>query len=132
MATPKGGYFGKILEIDLTKQQFKTRPLTDETARAYIGGAGLGAFYLYTEMKPKADALGEDAPIFFGTGPLNGTFCVATRTSVVNKSPYTGLLSHAEVGGHLGNEIKWAGWDGIFIRGKSKKPVWLFDQGRQG
>jgi aldehyde:ferredoxin oxidoreductase len=126
MAAPKGGYFGKILEIDLTKQQFKTRPLTDEIARAYIGGAGLGAYYLYTEMKPKADALGEDAPIFFGTGPLNGTFCVATRTSVVNKSPYTGLLSHAEVGGHLGNEIKWAGWDGILIRGKSKKPVWLF------
>jgi aldehyde:ferredoxin oxidoreductase len=36
MAAPKGGYFGKILEIDLTKQQFKTRPLSDETARTYI------------------------------------------------------------------------------------------------
>ncbi|HOP36247.1 MAG TPA: aldehyde ferredoxin oxidoreductase N-terminal domain-containing protein, partial [Syntrophales bacterium] len=126
MAASKGGYFGRILEIDLSKQQFKARPLSDELARTYIGGAGLGAYYLFTEMKANADSLGEDAPIFIGTGPLNGTYCVSTRMSIVNKSPYTGLLSHAEVGGHTGNEIKWAGWDGILIKGKSKKPVWLF------
>ena len=30
MAAPKGGNFGKVLEIDLSKQTYKTRPVSDE------------------------------------------------------------------------------------------------------
>lgn len=126
MAAPKGGYFGKILEIDLTNHKSKVRKITDEECRKYIGGAGMGAYLLYNDLKAKHDAWAEDSGIFIGPGPLNGTFCVSTRISFVNKSPYTGLLSHAEVGGHFPNEVKWAGWDGIYIKGKSKKPVALF------
>ena len=126
MAAPKGGYFGKILEIDLTNQKFKARKLSDEECRKYIGGAGMGAYLLYNDLKAKHDPLAADSGIFIGPGPLNGTYCVSTRISFVNKSPYTGLLSHAEVGGHFPNEVKWAGWDGIYIKGKSKKPVALF------
>jgi len=126
MAAPKGGYFGKILEIDLTKQKYKTRPLSEEECRKYIGGAGMGAYLLYSNLKQGHDPKAEDSPIFIGTGPLNGTYCVSTRISFVNKSPYTGLLSHAEVGGHFPGEVKWAGWDGIYITGKSKKPVALY------
>ncbi|MCK9230403.1 MAG: hypothetical protein M0Q23_07905 [Syntrophales bacterium] len=128
MATPNGGYFGKVLEIDLTKQTSKVRPLSDETARKFMGGCGLGAYYIASEYKAGKDPLAEDAFIFIGTGPLNGTFCVATRTSFVNINPHNGLLSHAEVGAHFGNEIKWAGWDGIYITGRSAQPVWLYIQ----
>ncbi|HOO37497.1 MAG TPA: aldehyde ferredoxin oxidoreductase N-terminal domain-containing protein, partial [Deltaproteobacteria bacterium] len=117
MAAPKGGYFGKILEIDLTNQKFKARKLSDEECRKYIGGAGMGAYLLYNDLKAKHDPLAADSGIFIGPGPLNGTYCVSTRISFVNKSPYTGLLSHAEVGGHFPNEVKWAGWDGIYIKG---------------
>ncbi len=126
MAVPKGGNFGKILEIDLSTQKYKVRKLSDEECRKYIGGAGMGAYLLYNELKKGSDAYAENSPIYIGVGPLNGTYCVSTRASWVNKSPYTGLLSHAEVGGHFPNEIKWAGWDGIYITGKSKKPVFLY------
>jgi aldehyde:ferredoxin oxidoreductase len=51
--------------------------------------------------------------------------CVSPRTSIVNKNPYTGLLNHGECGAHLASEIKWAGWDGIYIKGRAKKPVWF-------
>jgi len=125
MTAPKGGYFGKILEVDLSKGEIKTRPLSDELARKFIGGSGLGAYYATSEYKAHHDPYAEDSFIFVGPGPLNGTFCPGTRASFVNQSPYTGLISHAEVGGHFGSEIKWAGWDGIYIKGKSKKPVWL-------
>ncbi len=128
MAAPKGGYFGKVLEIDLSKQTTNVRELNDEVARKYLGGSGLGAYYLASEYKAGKDPLDEDAFILIAPGPLNGTYCVSTRTSFINKSPYTGLLSHAEVGAHLGNEIKWAGWDGIYIKGRSAKPVWLYIQ----
>ncbi len=126
MTAPKGGNFGKILEIDLSRQKYKTRKISDDECRKYIGGAGMGGYFLTSEYKAHHDPLAEDSFIFIGVGPLNGTYCVSTRTSIVNMSPYTGLLSHAEVGAHLGNEIKWAGWDGIYIKGRSKKPVYLY------
>lgn len=125
MAAPKGGYFGKILEIDLTKKEYKARKVSDETYRKYIGGSGLGAYFLFDELSAKVDPLSQDNFIFFGVGPLNGTYCPSTRLNITFKSPHTGLFGHAEVGGGFGNEIKWAGWDGILVKGKSRLPVWL-------
>jgi aldehyde:ferredoxin oxidoreductase len=125
MTAPRGGYFGRVLEVDLSRNLTKVRELPDGLARKYIGGAGLGGHFLTTEYGAGHDPGAEDSFIFIGPGPLNGTYCPSTRTSIVNQSMYTGLLSHAEVGGHFGNEIKWAGWDGIYITGRAKKPVWL-------
>ncbi|MGO9136549.1 MAG: aldehyde ferredoxin oxidoreductase family protein [Syntrophales bacterium] len=125
MTAPRGGCFGKVLEIDLSKHTYKTREVPDEIYQKAIGGNGLGAYFMTTEYKAHKDPLAEDAFIYVGPGPLNGTFCVSTRTSFANMSPYTGFISHAEAGAHFGNEIKWAGWDGIYIKGRSRKPVWL-------
>ncbi len=126
MAAPRGGNFGKVLEIDLSKKTFKTRTIPEETYRQFLGGAGMGDHFLLTEYKAHQDPLAENSFLYLGAGPLNGTYCPSTRMSVVNMSPYTKRLSHAEVGAHIGAEIKWAGWDGIYIRGKSKKPVWIY------
>ncbi len=126
MATSRGGYFGKVLEIDLSKKTFKTRTVPEDVYNNFLGGAGMGDYFLLQEYKAHQDPLTEDSFLYLGAGPLNGTYCSATRMSVVHMSPYTKRLSHAEVGAHIGAEIKWAGWDGIYIRGKSKKPVWLY------
>lgn len=126
MAASRGGYFGKVLEIDLSKKTFKTRTVPDDVYRNFLGGAGMGDYFLLQEYKAHKDPLAEDSFLYLGAGPLNGTYCPATRMSVVHMSSYTKRLSHAEVGAHIGAEIKWAGWDGIYIRGKSKKPVWLY------
>lgn len=125
MATPNGGCFGKILEIDLSSQKTKVRSVSDETYRAYMGGSGLGAFLLYTELQAGTDPLSPESFIFFAAGPLNGTYCPSTRLSIAFKSPHTGIFGHSEVGGAIANEIKWAGWDAILVRGRSPKPVWL-------
>ncbi len=125
MAAPKGGNFGKVLEIDLSTLTYKTRPVSEEILQQYIGGRGLGAYYAVTEYKAGKNPLDEDAFVFVGPGPLSGTMSVSYRTCFVNKNPLTGLLSHAETGAHLAGEIKWAGWDGIYIKGRAKKPVWF-------
>ena len=125
MSAPKGGYFGKILEIDLSKKKFKTRSISEEMYRKYIGGSGMGAYFLFNELKAGVDPLSPDNFLFLGTGALNGTYCPSTRLSLAFKSPHTGIFGHSEVGGAFGNEIKWAGWDGILIKGKSSQPVWL-------
>jgi len=125
MTTPKGGNFGKVLEIDLSKQTYKTRPVSDEILQQYIGGRGLGAYYALTEYKAGKNPLDEDAFVFIGPGPLSGTMAVSHRTCFVNKNPYTGNVNHSECGAHLASEIKFAGWDGIYIKGRAKKPTWL-------
>ena len=48
----KGGYAGKLLFVDLTKRAISERPLSDELARNYVGGYGIGARVLYEMMKP--------------------------------------------------------------------------------
>ena len=93
--------------------------------KQYIGGRGLGAYYAVTEYKAGKNALDEDAFVFVGPGPLSGTMAVSHRTCFAHKSPYTGLMTHAESGAHLASEIKFAGWDGLYIKGRAKKPVWL-------
>jgi aldehyde:ferredoxin oxidoreductase len=125
MSAPKGGCFGKILEINLSNRTYKTREVPDEVYQKAIGGNGLAAYFMTNEYKAHKDPLAEDAFIFYGPGPLNGTYCIAARTSIANMSPYTGLISHAETGAHFGNEIKWAGWDGIYVKGRAKSPVWI-------
>ncbi len=46
MTAPKGGCFGKVLEIDLSKQTYKTREVPDEIYQKAIGGNGLAAYFL--------------------------------------------------------------------------------------
>jgi aldehyde:ferredoxin oxidoreductase len=44
---------------------------------------------------------------------------------VVGKSPLTGGWGDANAGGHLSPEIKRCGYDGIFIKGISERPVYV-------
>jgi aldehyde:ferredoxin oxidoreductase len=53
-----GGYFGQALAVDVTDGTSETLPLPDDILRAYIGGAGLGAWLLHRLAPPQADALG--------------------------------------------------------------------------
>lgn len=45
---------------------------------------------------------------------------------MVTKSPLSGTFLDSYAGGFLGPEIKYAGFDGIIIKGKAKKPVYLW------
>jgi aldehyde:ferredoxin oxidoreductase len=121
-----GGYTGKILFVDLTKGTIKDESPSESLYRDFIGGTGLGIRIVYERMKPKADPLGAGNILGFVTGPLTGTTTPGSgRYTVVTKSPLTGAWADANSGGFWGPELKWAGFDGVFILGVSKKPVYL-------
>jgi aldehyde:ferredoxin oxidoreductase len=123
----KGGYAGKVLFVDLTKGSFDARELSDELAKDFVGGYGIGARLLYDMMKPGVDPLGPDNVLGFVSGPLNGTGALfGGRYTVVCKSPVTGGWNDANSGGFFGPELKRAGFDGVFVSGASDKPVYLF------
>jgi aldehyde:ferredoxin oxidoreductase len=123
----KGGYTGKLLFADLTKGTINEKPLSEDLAKKFIGGYGIGARILYDMMKPGVDPLGPDNILGFITGPLNGTGAFfGGRYTVVCKSPVTGGWNDANSGGFFGLELKRAGFDGVFVSGASAKPVYLF------
>jgi aldehyde:ferredoxin oxidoreductase len=123
----KGGHVGKLLFVDLTKGTFEEKALSEELARNFIGGYGIGARLLYERMKPGVDPLGPDNILGFISGPLNGTGAFfGGRYTVVCKSPVTGGWNDANSGGFFGPELKRAGFDGVFVSGVSNKPVYIF------
>jgi len=125
-----GGYTGRILFADLTTGTIKKEAPSDSVYRDFIGGTGLGIRMLYEHMKPKADPLGPENVLGFVTGPLTATPTPGSgRFTVVTKSPLTGAWADANAGGFWGPELKWAGYDGVFISGASPKPVYLFISG---
>ena len=63
---PPGGYFGQALVADVTDGTSEVLP--GDILRAYIGGAGLGAWLLHRLAPAKADPLGPGAPLAKGAG----------------------------------------------------------------
>ncbi len=124
-----GGYAGTILYVDLTTGSILKKPLDPIFARENIGGLGFSTriFLDMIRSKPEFDALSPDNPCILMTGPLTGMMMNGVaRWTVCAKSPLTGLWGDANVGGHFGAGLKFAGYDGIVITGASGKPVFLF------
>ena len=121
------GFMEKILRIDLTDGRITVERPDPSLYRKYIGGVGLGAYYLYNETDENTDPLGPDNRLIFTTGPFNGTGIPSSgRHSVVAKSPLTGIWGEADVGGSWGNKLKAAGYDGVIVYGQAKDPVYIY------
>lgn len=118
-------YMNRFLLIDLSARSFKTLDVPDWLKREYVGGKGFGAKILYDLLEPGADPLGPANLLIFLTGPLTATAAPSMRACVVCKSPLTGGYLDSYFGGHFGPEIKFAGYDGIIIHGRSTQPVYL-------
>jgi len=126
MADTLYGYQGKILEVNLTDHSFKSIEVTPDMAKKWLGGVGFGAYFLWNRVKAGTDPLGPDNVLMFMTGPLTGTGASGTRWNAIFKSPHTGAWARSAQGGDIGPELKYAGWDGILITGKSQTPVYLY------
>jgi aldehyde:ferredoxin oxidoreductase len=127
MAKPKiGGYWGKILRVNLSDNTLSSEPIDELVCRKYIGGAGFVAYYLWKELKQGIDPFGPDNKLIFALGPVTGVALPGSaRNCVGAKSPMTGGIAKSEVGGWWGTELKRAGFDAIIVEGKAEKPVYL-------
>jgi aldehyde:ferredoxin oxidoreductase len=120
------GWNGKVLEIDLTTQTYKTYPLDMEMARQFIGGRGLGARLLWDLVGPEVEPLSPENALIFTNGPLTGTgYQTSNRFSVSTKSPLTGTVLDANSSGFWGMQFKRTGYDVVIVRGKASTPIWI-------
>ncbi len=120
------GWMGKILRIDLTEKKITKESLDPEVVKQYIGGRGLGIYFLNKELDPECDPLSSDNLIVMATGPLTGTGApTGARYMVMTKSPLTGAITCSNSGGMFPREFKKTGFDALIISGKAEEPVYL-------
>ncbi len=121
------GFNGKILRVDLTEGRTWSEEVPEKIYRRYLGGGALASYYLLKELPPGVDPLGPDNILILMCSVITGmTMSGANRFSAVAKSPLTGGYGEAEASGYWGPELKFAGFDGIIIKGKAPKPVYLW------
>ena len=122
------GWVGKILKVDLTHGRIETED-TMPIAEKFIGGRGIAAWISWREIPPHIDAFDPKNRLIFMTGPLTGTLAPASgRLEICGKSPQAYPRTHytrSSMGGHWGPELKYAGFDGIIIHGRSSSPVYI-------
>ncbi len=128
-----GGYAGKILQIDLTERRVSRRDLSElipESAlKEYVGCFGLGLKLLYDEYSFGIKATDPENPLIFMTGPLTGLALVpaptnTTITTLNADTMFTVGRSHSH--GFFGPKLKFAGFDGLILRGVSEDPVYVW------
>lgn len=117
----------KIAYIDLITGDIQTRPIPLDVRKKFLGGRGLDAYLLYNHTKKGCDPLSPDNALMISGGILAATCASATaRTHVMAKSPLTGLLGSANMGGFFAPELAWAGFHHLVIKGKAKHPVYIY------
>ncbi len=116
-----------ILKINLTTGKTTEYHIPDKWEKEYLGGASLAARILYDSFTKDLDPFSTEAPLLILNGPLSGTYGPTLgRFVVCGKSPATGLWAESNCGGFWGPELRFCGFDGLWITGKAKKPIYLF------
>jgi aldehyde:ferredoxin oxidoreductase len=118
------GYGGTILIVDVGTGESSRETLDEGTADLWLGGAGLATYLTYKHVPGGADALGPDNVVVFTPGLVNGVpFITPGKCTFTAKSPLTGTIGDATMGGRIGAVTKHAGYDAVVVKGRSVKPV---------
>jgi aldehyde:ferredoxin oxidoreductase len=132
------GYYSILLDVNLTTKEIKRFQIPEQDLRLFLGGRGLGMKILWDRLtEPGIDPLSPQNPLMIMPGPFSGLpIPSASRTTVICKSPktspiesphqYASGISYSSMGGFIGPEIRFAGYDGIIIQGKAEHPVYLY------
>ena len=118
--------FLDILEVDLTSGSTRRLPVTEEMARDYIGGQGIGSYLLSQYIPNRLDEpLGPDNVLILSVGQLDSSVVPsASRSTFLARSPNPGTYLGMSNGGGM-VQLRNAGFDHVVILGKSAEPVYV-------
>ena len=120
------GYNGKILHVDLTNGSLTVEEPHEAFYRKYLGGSAMGMYYILRDMPKGAGALSPENVLTLMAGVTTGAAISGqSRLNANAKSPISGGIGDSQSGGFFPAELKFAGFDGIVVKGRSSKPVYL-------
>jgi len=120
------GYTGKILHVDLSSSALSVEEPPESFYRKYLGGSAMGMHYILREMPAGVDPLSPGNVLTLMAGVTTGApISGQSRLNANAKSPLSGGIGDSQSGGFFPAELKFAGFDGIVIKGRSSRPVYL-------
>lgn len=122
------GWAGKILSVDLTRGEVAHLETTRYVPQL-VGGLGVAAKIAWDELEPGVGPFDPENLLMMMVGPLTGTLASgAGRVEVAGIAPqqHPPVYSRSGMGGHWGAELKYAGFDGVVVRGRAERPVYLW------
>jgi len=132
MIDHKGGYFEKILHVNMTDGSTNIQQVDDDFASKYIGGRGFAVKLLWDNLQQHdhIDPLGPENMLIVAPGPLTGVYLPSSgKNSFAAISPATGLFGDSSMGGGFGVELRQAGYDALAVVGKAAGLSYLFIDG---
>lgn len=113
---------GKLLYVDMTAGKSTVKDTPTDWIEKYAGQKGLGSRMLMEDVSPNVEPFSQDNRIILSTSVMAGT-CVAcsAKLAMTTKSPLSGTITDGSVGGHIGAELKFAGFDAVSIGGRAEK-----------
>ena len=120
------GFFGKILNIDLTARQAWAEAVPEYVYQTYLGGKGLALWLMDVKMQRPADPLSPENCLIIALGPAaDGRIWGSSRYGIFSRSPQTGLYGESYAGGRVAGHMSRTGYDAFYITGQSDSPVAL-------
>jgi hypothetical protein len=112
-------FSGNVLTVHLDEGRIDESFLPDDLVEDRVGGA-LMALEFYRKHQ-------DGDPIVIASGPLTGAMVpTASAATITARSPLTGGVVHASITNHAGPELKYAGYDVMILRGRARRPVYLW------
>ena len=107
----------KIIRVNMSDQTVTIEDYPDDWK--LLGGRVLSARILLQDCDPKCDPLGPDNVLVLAPGVMSGTAAPTSgRLSVGCKSPLTGGIKEANVGGNPGQDLMKLGYRAIVVIGQ--------------
>ena len=111
----------QIIRVDMSSEQVVVEPMPESWLK--LGGRALSARILIEECEPGCDPLGPDNLLVLAPGLLAGSSAPTSgRLSVGGKSPLTGGIKEANVGGNPGQDLMKLGYRVVIVKGQPRDP----------
>lgn len=121
------GYCGKIARINLSTGEISTLD-TYKYVPDYIGGRMVINRIFWDEVPIGTGAFDENNKFIYMNGPTTGTGIPASGRSAaccIGAANNPEQFCWGNIGGWFATELKYAGYDGFIIEGKSNAPVYI-------
>ncbi|GAB4365167.1 MAG: aldehyde ferredoxin oxidoreductase family protein [Deltaproteobacteria bacterium] len=119
---PQVGGQGAVLFVDLERRESRSRYLSREAFRTFLGSRGGNMFLLYNLLPPGRDPFDPEVPLIFGAGVLTGAVPSAARGNVSGIAVDSCAILDSNCGDAFPTFLKWHGIDHLVLFGES--PGW--------
>ena len=113
---------GAVLFVDLGRREHRSRYLSAEVFRTFLGNRGGNMHLLYNLLPDGRDPLDPQVPLIFGSGVLTGTVPAAARGNVSGVAPDSSAILDSNCGDAFPTFLRLHGYDHLVLFGES--PGW--------